>query len=570
MKKALFIAGMLVASQLSNAQQVVEGTNSSWDNPNHSIETYQDFVVTGCTERNPNGPGFWSPMFKITIVNLTNFISFNLDMQTDVDLMDFVIMDEPGTQPTILLTGKTYDQNNIYKMFVAEVDFNGNFLQQSWFSDPSGGGYIPHQIVYFKKRAMIVGTKAYGTFPAGTPPESVPKVGFMLELDANNLSSTLMYQEMDSPGGSGDDYDMLESVCVVPNCGYFATGSANNPGNNEQNLLTMTIDFNGNLTGSGIWDNTQYRYAGASAHYRNTASAQPIVYVLANNSDSHTFEMAAFNGCNGNIGTPFYRYDISSLPVPPGGGIDVNGFRLRTNNQNQVIVTGYITDNIGVIGPKLTPFQMLFSANLNTYLQGKIYGSTNNSPLSDYFDESGASVFINTPDIVAYSSITNKTYVVNPNTGTGYDVNTSTPNVISGCEKAIKTKQHVFNVPQIGHAHHYFSQIYSGPDQFPVTIRPIHDAIICPFQIIANPSDGTGTATIYPNPASSDLEVSLEEEIKEIVVRDMKGNLVMSIAASPRTGMHTTIDISKLGSGVYMIDITDSEGTVHKERFVKE
>jgi len=569
MKKALIIAGMLAASQFSNAQQVVEGTNSSWERPNHSIETYEEFVVTGCTERSPV-TGYWSPMFKITVVNLSNVISFNLDMQTDVDLMDFVIRADQGVRPTILLTGKTYDQNSTYKMFVAEVDFNGNFIRQSWFTDPNGGGYVPHQIIYEKRRATIVGTKLYDPLYQGVPPESVRKVGFILNMDANLYSNILFYQEMDSPGGSPDDYDMLESVCEIPNCGYFITGSANNPTNAEQNMITMGVDYAGNLRHSTIWDNTTRRYVGASV-YHDGNTADPRVYLLANNSDFGTFEMAQFDGCDGYPVTPFYRYNISSFPVSPGNGMDVNGFRLRATGHNEVIVTGYITDNVGIFGALLTPFQMLFSPDLGTYIQGKIYGSTNNSPINeDYFNESGASVFINTPDIVAYSRFTNKTYVVNPNTGTGYDVNTSDPTTVSNCEKAFKVKQDIFDVPAIAHAEHYFSQIDESRDQFPITIRPIHDGIICPYMIIANPSDGTGTATIYPNPASSDLEVSLEEEIKEIVVRDMKGNLVMSIAASPRTGMHTTLDISKLGSGVYMIDITDSEGTVHKQRFVKE
>jgi len=570
MKKVLFFAGMLMTSQLCSAQRVVEGTFGSWDYPNHSVETAQDFVVYGCTERDPN-TGLLSPMFKITLTNGTNWGSFNLDFPDEVILMDFALRLNAGTVPRIILTGMTTDPNNPYKMYVAEVDFTGNMIQSSFFTDPAGEYLIPHQVIYSTTqngRVIVVGTKAAGSF-SGLPPNAVAKKGFVMVLDANNYGVVPVFQEMNSPNiAGGSDNDMLESVCEMPGTGYFITGSANNPQANEQNLLTMGIDYNGVVLHSSIFDNTNFQYMGASVHYRPSTAAQPVVYVLANNSAGHTFEIAAFNGLTGVPG-PFYRYNITNI-VPPGSGIDVNGFRLQLTANNQPLVTGYISAPTGVLPELLTPFQMLFSANLNTYIQGKFYpaSNNNNSPLNGYFSEAGNSVYANTPDVVAYNSISAKTYVINPNTGTGYDVSTSNPSVVSGCEKGLKTQQVVMQVPLVGHASHPNVQVNKNPYIFPKTPRNIHDGVLCPFAIMPNPSGGT--ATLSPNPATTELAVSLDTEIRDIIVTDMKGNVVLKAVPSERSKMAAALDISGLKPGVYFVDITNAEGIIEREKFIKQ
>jgi len=572
MKKMLLFAGMLMASQLCSAQRIVEGTNASWDYPDHSVETYRDLVFTGCTERNPN-TGFLSPMFKITFTNLVNVTSFNLDFPEHVYLMDFTICDpQTGQQPTIVLTGMQADQGAPTRMYIAEVDFSGNFVNAAFY--PVGDYLIPHQVIYTNfhglDQIVVVGTKAAGSYNIN-PPNMVPKKGFVMGVEHANLLNVQFVDEMDSPNvPGGSDNDMHETICEMPGQGYFISGSANNPNADEQNLLVTSIDYFGGVYNTLIYDNTDYQYVGASVLYAGTSATTgaPLVHVLANNSSSHTFEVATFDGLTLLPQPLFFRYDITNLPVLPGNGIDVNGFKLEMNGNRQVMVTGYISAPTGVLPEKLTPFQMLLTPNLANFVQGKLYQSGNNSPLNAYLEESGSSTYINTPDISAYNIYSGRSHVVSPNTGIGYDMYSSNPSVISGCERGLKIKRERFEVPRVARPDYY----PTGYDRYPYNLnstqRNIHDGVLCPFAIVVNPS--AGTATISPNPATTELAVSLDSEIRAIIVSDMKGNVVLKAGAPERSAMEITLDISTLKPGVYLLDIVNEEGIVQREKFIKQ
>jgi len=570
MKKALLFVGMLAASQLCSAQRIVEGTNASWEYPNHSVETYRELVFTGCSERNPN-TGFLSPMFKITFTGGGNFTSFNLDFQEHVYLMDFTIRaPQNGQQPTIVLTGMQVDQGWPTRMYIAEVDFNGNFVNAAFYAI---GNYLtPQQVIWSefqgKEQIVVVGTKADES-PDVNPANMVSKKGFVMAIDPSDFLNLLFVHEMESanvPGGS--DNDMLETICEMPGYGYFIGGSANNPDADEQNLLALSIDYGGGVYDVLIYDNTDYQYAAASVAYAGTtADGTPLVYVLANNSSSHTFEVATFDGLALPLTPLFFRYDITNI-VPPGQGIDVNGFKLEIDGNKRVVVSGYIASPSGVMSQLLTPFQMLLTPTLANYVQGKYYLSDNNSPLNAYFDESGSSVYINTPDISAYNPYSDLSHVVSAHSGVGYDTYSSSPSKVSKCEKGLKTKRVRFEVPRVARPDYYRTEYERGHYYFPTTQRHIHEEVLCPFAIVVNPS--TGMATISPNPATTELAVNLDTEIRAITVSDMKGNVVLKTGAPERSTMEITLDISTLTPGVYLLDIVNDEGIVQREKFIKQ
>jgi len=564
---------MLMASQLCSAQRIVEGTNASWDFANHSVETYRELVFTGCSERNPN-TGFLSPMFKITFTGGGNFTSFNLDFQEHVYLMDFTIRaPQNGQKPTIVLTGMQVDQGGPTRMYIAEVDFNGNFVNAAFYAI---GNYLtPQQVIWSefqgKEQIVVVGTKADES-PDVNPANMVSKKGFVMAIDPTNFVNLLFVNEMESANvQGGSDNDMLETICEMPGYGYFIGGSANNPDADEQNLLTMSIDYSGTAYAALIYDNTDYQYAAASVAYAgiSATTGAPLVYVLANNSSSHTFEVATFDGLTGMPTPPlFFRYDITNL-VPPGQGIDVNGFKIEIDGSKRAVISGYISAPTGVMSQLLTPFQMLLAPNLATYVQGKYYLSDNNSPLNAYFDESGASVYINTPDISAYNPYSKLSHVVSAHTGVGYDMYYSTPSKVSQCEKGLKTKRIRFEVPAVARPDYYRTEYDRGNYYFPSTQRHIHEEVLCDI-VISSMNVSEGSATLSPNPATTELAVSLDTEIRAITVSDMKGNVVLKTGAPERSTMKITLDISTLKPGVYLLDIVNEEGIVQREKFIKQ
>ncbi|MCJ8292279.1 MAG: T9SS type A sorting domain-containing protein [Crocinitomicaceae bacterium] len=89
------------------------------------------------------------------------------------------------------------------------------------------------------------------------------------------------------------------------------------------------------------------------------------------------------------------------------------------------------------------------------------------------------------------------------------------------------------------------------------------------IKVTANSNGGAGiqniddqTVSIYPNPASSQIKIELDEQIEEVLVFDMYGTLV-------QTESTNSFSIEALSSGIYSIHIKTSNGLIRK-RFIKE
>jgi hypothetical protein len=366
---------------------------------------------------------------------------------------------------------------------------------------------------------------------------------------------------MTTPVTGITDNDMLENITEVPGTGYFISGSANNAAN-EQNLLTMGIDYAGTVTHSNIHDLTNYQMAGSSVMYVQGLNR---VYVLCNNSVQHTFQIAYFNPVTGAIASNWWRHVITALPV--GSGIDVNGFRLQHTQNNQILVSGYIYSTSTSLPSLLTPFQMLFNPNIAALVVGKLYQSANNAPLSGYFSEIGNSVYINTPDMFAYNQGSGKTYIVNQNTTSlGYDLNISSINTASACEKAIKANAGSTPTVLLGPATYNPLPMYPAVWTPVGTPRSLNYTILCDASSIqTNP-----TATLSPNPANEYVTIENETGIKNVMIYDLKGNVVKDLPEMEITRSGIRLYIGKLIAGLYIVEITDSEGNQIRERLVKE
>ncbi len=567
MKTTLFTVALVFVSYVCNAQRFLELTNGSWDNPNLSVETFDDFVISGFTETNPS-TGLLTPTFKVTNSGGGLMNCFHVNYKDAAILMDFTIKEATHT---IILTGMLDVPPGTmpYKMFVSEVDMlTGTLIQSSLEYTYNGSSMIPHQVIYsnISNQVMIVGTELMGPIDPGNF-GFVPKFGFVLALDLGNFNNIIFTHEMDTPAGNWD-YDMLENITEVTGSNYFISGSCNGP-SGEQNLFTMGVDYGGAILFSHIIDKTNSRNAGSSVMYYAPLNT---VYLLANNSISHQFQIARCSPTTGLFSTPWFRHQMTGFPI--GGGVDQNGFRLQQTPNKQIVIGGYLSAPTGVLPEQLTPFQMVLRDNL-AFLAAKVYQSGNNSPLSpSYFEENGNSVFINTPDMIAYNKTVNRTYLVNQNTNNGgFDLNVSSLLQPSKCEKAVQVT--TYNDPHniIGSGNFNPLPMYANQYDPQEKNRACSNIILCQYppasSIMVNPS--SNEAILSPNPVTSKLVITLDEEtIQSVLIYDMKGNRVLSQKATERTSNEMTLGVDKLNQGAYIVEITTKEGVIHRERFVKE
>ena len=567
MKTTLFTVALLLAPYFGNSQRILEVTNGSWLNQNLSVETFQDFVISGYTETNP-GTGLLTPTFKVSNIAGGGMNTYYVDYPDAVYLMDFTIRESTNT---IILAGMTAvtTGGTPYKMIVAEVDFmTGAPVQSSLEYTFNGNSMVPHQVICSEPagQVTVVGTEIVGTLAASNY-ATIPKFGFVLGLDINNFNNILYPPiEMDLPATSIWDYDMLENITEVPGSGYFISGSCNAPASGEQNLITMGTDYTGSVTFSNIIDNTNSRFAGSSVMYNGPRDA---VYLLANNSVIHQFQIAICDPLTGAFLTPWTRHQITTYPI--GSGVDQNGFRLQQSRDNYIVVGGYLSAPGGALPQQLTPFQITMRDDL-AFLAAKVYQSGNNSPLSpSYYEENGNSVFINTPDMITYNISSNRTYLVNQNTlNGGFDLNVSSLFKPSKCEKQVPVSTVTTNPILVGTGN--FNPLAMYPATYPSNPipRPLQQGVLCqsvaPALAVNNPE-----ITLAPNPANDFVNVSLDEEtIQSVSVYDLKGNLVLSQKASERASETITIGVGKLDQSAYIIEVTSKEGTIYRERFVKE
>lgn len=574
MKTTLLAVALLFASFFSNAQRIFEKTYGSWVFPNLSVETHKDLVISGFTERHPM-TGIPTPTFKIATISGSPVFNFHVEYPDGIYLMDFVVREQTNTIVYVGMTSVT-SGGTPHKMIVGEVDLAGTPIQGALEYEYNGNNMIPHQVVLSENmgQATIVGTEVMGTLDPSNY-AFLPKFGFVLGLDINNFNAGPIYMpiEMDMPLSSNWDYDMLESLTETP-AGYFITGSCNVPGG-RQGVVTMGIDYWGNLMFSNIIDNSNSRYAGASVMYHQGLDE---VYLLVNNSALHQHQIARCNPYSGNFSpAPFdqwYMHPINTLPVPIGSGIDQNGFRLQQTPDGFIVIGGYLSNQNGIMPALLTPFQITLREDFK-FAAAKVFQSDNNAPLApSYFEENGNSVFINTPDIVAYNRHSKRTYYVNQNSNMGgIDLHVSSLLKPSNCERAHKVAPFIMPPNFIGSTNYNPLPMYPAfymPNPKP---RQLMDQVICndvaPLPIVTAPNNPV--ATVSPNPASQQLSISLKEEkIQEVKVFDMKGNVILTQTATERSQNEMSLNVEKLVQGAYILEITNTEGTVQREKFVKE
>lgn len=87
--------------------------------------------------------------------------------------------------------------------------------------------------------------------------------------------------------------------------------------------------------------------------------------------------------------------------------------------------------------------------------------------------------------------------------------------------------------------------------------------VVTPCTLLANETfDEANSFSVYPNPASSILNIESISKIKSISITDINGRIIFE---NKSDSLSTTINIEMLSSGMYMIQVkTDKGSTVQK------
>ena len=68
---------------------------------------------------------------------------------------------------------------------------------------------------------------------------------------------------------------------------------------------------------------------------------------------------------------------------------------------------------------------------------------------------------------------------------------------------------------------------------------------------------------LYPNPTSLILNIEMDQAFKQAFIYSVLGNEVLKT-------QHTTIDVSGLSQGLFLIKIEDENGNISTKRFIKQ
>lgn len=103
-----------------------------------------------------------------------------------------------------------------------------------------------------------------------------------------------------------------------------------------------------------------------------------------------------------------------------------------------------------------------------------------------------------------------------------------------------------------------------------INLLPARDAQAAPGSLVAGYGVEDNPVNIYPNPATSGLNISWHEQSSEkadCFILDLQGRIMIRESIS---GFIATIDVSKLTPGIYFLVLRNQDGHSWQEKFIKE
>ena len=87
---------------------------------------------------------------------------------------------------------------------------------------------------------------------------------------------------------------------------------------------------------------------------------------------------------------------------------------------------------------------------------------------------------------------------------------------------------------------------------------------------LSTPENQISQLQIFPNPTENTLNLKLSNQsIQEIIVFDLQGRIIF-LEHSDGTSHNTQIDVSNFSKGIYVVQVTSSQGIVSSSKFVKK
>jgi hypothetical protein len=214
---------------------------------------------------------------------------------------------------------------------VIRVDEFGNYLDGAFYRGivPAGKHSQGLNIIR-SQQGFVIGGFACMDYDQTTQDDHT---GFVLRIDdalvpqwSKNIFTTYP--------STNEDYDMVSEV-IATDDGYFISGSVTcMPVFTQQAVLSMKLDFNGNMVWASSYEYGNSRDVGVDAYYEAGADR---IYLLANYSASHYFGVTVFDDDTGtpDLSRSWRAYDWNNL--------DRYGFRLmESQDTSNLVVAGYM------------------------------------------------------------------------------------------------------------------------------------------------------------------------------------------------------------------------------------
>ncbi len=486
------------------------------------------------------------------------------------NLSNFRLFDMVTLQNDLIVVGSVEDSSGLRKMFAAKFDLASNTFVNAYYYDIISGSF-PNEafhVIYTEGDYDNDGLPDPGYVISGyniLPNQENDGILVRTDLNLQPLFAT----EISTMTSASPKITKATKVIDTYD-GYLVLGSATyNATQTGIMAYKVNYDFTSAWNASYVLGN-QYDVA-ADAYYDSAANT---IYLLVNYSHTHMFGVTALDNATGNIisGQSWFA------TVSNNAAMDKYGFTLTTSlsNANNLVITGYDRNTILPGNPPQTTesnvvvyeFDKANGQLINSGIQYSVPNQElgtdpynfwdNQMPLAYYPDISRNSTqaagtpfnvklgYIedaNTqvPDLAIFKVLSNNRNTCN-NLALSY-----TPTQLSG--------QTAFNVSSAG-------GISITPHSFQIATasQPVN-VMDCSSAAIED--DKIDLGEYYPNPVQNVLHLKMPEA-ESYIIKDIS---LRKVGNGKITG--SSIDMSNLKKGVYMVEIRFKSGQIKHFRIIK-
>lgn len=477
-------------------------------------------------------------------------------------------------EPTVAITGYIQQKESSPRTtYVMILDANnGSLVDYQEYSISNYEQATGLDILYLAEQ------KAY--YVAGYQAEDIldvsgDKIGYVMSLDPSLNVNWVNY--ITSPTQSVDR-NMANNLTDLNGKGLFMTGSVNN-GSGTISTLKVLLDYSGGV----IWDltsvSTNSHECGVDAVYNPDRDQ---LFVLSNNSVVHTFELQRIDNAStagASIGMAGSNNLLSVL------NSNVEGFSLAfdPNSDKSLIVAGMIRS---MPGATVNTPTFIANVDMSSFAVNElIYIESNNAGYRDHDHDMfqaffGQQAIINYPDILGvfpsnfvilgYEGIGGYSLSVTRTDATGHTPSSKECEVTVEAEpiniepertESIVEKQSAENRRLEANYEELNYNVYVDCEPLELKAKP-------QVTSIAQTTSSSDGFIVYPNPASSNLQIGLPQSGKTMEVSvsliDPMGRVVINETGNYASGSVAQFNVSNLPEGVYFLSVDAGEYQAQK------